>query len=75
MKIFKYETEHEKNQIIDSMTAQGYHLIEVANITEGNFLGFDDRTYAPPAVTPIEAKIDELQNSVDILILKQEGII
>lgn len=42
MIIVKYETEEEAQQIIAEKTAQGLFLVEMANITEGNFLGFDD---------------------------------
>ena len=43
MQIIKYITEQEAQEIIAEKTAQGLTLIEIANITEGNFLGFDDK--------------------------------
>jgi hypothetical protein len=42
MQIVKYETEQEAQQIIQEKEALGFVLIEVSNITEGNFLGFTE---------------------------------
>lgn len=42
MQIVKYQTEEESQQIIAAKQAQGLTLVEVANITEGNFLGFKE---------------------------------
>ncbi len=43
-------------------------LIEEQNITEGNFLIFTD--------TPrLEDQVKDLKNTVDLLLLKQEGLI
>lgn len=48
MVIIKYENESEKQLIIDEQTSKGLHLVAVSNITEGNFLGFDDRDVVQP---------------------------
>lgn len=62
----EYSTETERQHAIDDN--QDKILIEEQNISEGNFLIFTD--------TPrIEDNIQEIRNSLDILILKQEGII
>lgn len=47
MIIIKYETEEEAQQIIQTKQAEGFVLIAVSNVTEGNFLGFDDSTPTP----------------------------
>lgn len=57
MQIVQYQTEEEKQQIIAEKTAIGLHLIEIQNITEGNFLGFDDHPNPRP-IMPNE--VDEL---------------
>lgn len=38
--ILKYETEHERESITKQQELEGYVLIGVKNITEGNFLVF-----------------------------------
>lgn len=73
MQIVQYQTQEEAEQIIAEKTAQGLTLVEVANITEGNFLGFMENPILPS--TPIEARLIEIQNTVDILLLKQEEIL
>lgn len=57
--IFKYETEEEKTKIIQEQTATGLLLVEIMNITEGNFLGFSPDPLAP--VKPIEQEVSELK--------------
>lgn len=44
MIIVKYTTVEEKEQIINEQVSKGLELVSVANITEGNFLGFEDPT-------------------------------
>ncbi len=73
MQIIKYITEQEAQEIIAEKTAQGLTLIEIANITEGNFLGFDDKPRE--AKTTVENRLENIENTLDILLLKQEGIL
>lgn len=73
MQIIKYTTEQEAQEITASKTAQGLTLVEVANITEGNFLGFDDQPRE--AKTTVENRLENIENTLDILLLKQEGIL
>lgn len=73
MQIYKYATEEEAQQIIADKTVQGLILTDVQNITEGNFLGFAENPIQRP--TPIEQRIQDMQNTIDLLLLKQEGIL
>ncbi|ANS73716.1 hypothetical protein AWM70_03280 [Paenibacillus yonginensis] len=63
MIIVKYQNEEEMQQIIDEKQAAGYTLIEVQNITEGNFLGFEEPGWIPTETPPdVTNQIKELQN-------------
>jgi hypothetical protein len=73
--IVKYETEEEKQAIINSQAAEGFALTDIANITEGNFLGFDDTSSQQIIGDTTSEKLTDIQNSIDLLLLKQEGII
>jgi hypothetical protein len=75
MKIIKYVEESKIQSIIDEQTALGFKLVEVSNIGEGNFLGFDDRDITPTEKTPIEVQLQDIKNNTDMIILKQEGLI
>lgn len=78
MQIIKYDGTQEKyNSIVAEKQAQGFTLTDVANVTEGNFLGFKEPSeiQEPIVQTSLEEKINNLQNTVDILLLKQEGLI
>ncbi|MCT4597476.1 MAG: hypothetical protein N4A50_06310 [Vallitalea sp.] len=78
MLIIKYDTEQEAELIKKEKTSQGYTLVEIANITEGNFLGFDDTPIQPPnnpQPTSLEKRLEEMQSTIDLLLLKQEGLI
>lgn len=57
MLIVKYETEEEAAQIIEVKQGEGYTLVEVQNVTEGNFLGFQEPGWTPPTEV-----IEKLQN-------------
>lgn len=74
MKIIKYQTEEEAAEIIARETANGLIMTAVSNITDGNFLGFMD-----PAPQIIEVtsnqQLADIQNTLDLLLLKQEGIL
>ncbi len=59
MIIIKYSTDEEMNSIIDAQTAKGLILVEVANVTEGKFLAFDDRYVEPVMPTTIPKPIEE----------------
>lgn len=48
MEIIKYDTEDEAEQIIADKTSAGYTLVEVQNVTEGNFLGFQPPDWIAP---------------------------
>lgn len=63
---FEYKTDDEKNNILNQNKDK--ILIEIQNITEGNFLIFSD-------VKPLENQLNDLNNTADIILLKQEGII
>ncbi|MBU3216640.1 hypothetical protein LL033_17475 [Clostridium estertheticum] len=85
MIIIKYINESEVKAITDAQIAKGMHLISVSNVTEGNFLGFDDRDVVPtvipndPVQSPLQltilealqTQILELQNKL----LESEGVI
>lgn len=60
MVIIKYETQDEVQALTAAQTALGMHLVAVSNITEGNFLGFDDRD----VVTPIPPEQVTMQQSM-----------
>jgi|GEM_PF-5038157 len=67
MQIIKYTTEAEAEQIKLEKVSQGLVLVEIANITEGNYLGFDDhpRERALPIdeqVRMLEAENQQLKN-------------
>ncbi|AEY64838.1 hypothetical protein [Clostridium sp. BNL1100] len=66
MIIIKYTTEEEGQQIIADKTSQGYTLIEVQNITEGNFLGFLEPNETLPEKDKTELQV--LQETVDTLV-------
>lgn len=67
MIIIKYTTEEVVELIIAEKTSQGYTLVEVQNITEGNFLGFLE----PNETLPENAKTEtqKLQDMIDTLIM------
>lgn len=68
MQIVKYTTEEEAQQIIDEKIAQGFVLVEVANITEGNFLGFKEPSEINSSNNiPLEQQIAELKEQNLIL--------
>lgn len=73
MKIYMYKTNEDAQEIITRETANGLILTEVSNIEEGNFLGFSDNPI--PWRTPIEERIINIENTLDLILLKQEGII
>ncbi|MNP28570.1 hypothetical protein D3C76_1215400 [compost metagenome] len=60
MIIIKYETEEEAEQIIYEKQEDGFTLVEVTNITEGNFLGFQGSEWTPSIYPkPLEERINE----------------
>lgn len=67
MQIVKYETEQEAQQIIAEKKGQGLILVEVQNITEGNFLGFKEPAEIPEPVqqpTPLEQRIADVEMAI-----------
>jgi nitrogen regulatory protein PII len=75
MIIIKYENEEEVKEIVDEQTKKGLIVVEVSNVGEGNFLGFDDRNLIPKEKTPIEVQLNDIKNNTDMIILKQEGLL
>lgn len=73
MRIYKYTTEEEAQQIISENKAQGLVLVEISNITEGNFLGFAENSIPTP--TTSETRLSNIENILDLILLKQEGIL
>ncbi len=72
MQIVQYTTEEEANQIISEKEAQGLILIEIANITEGNFLGFAENPNEIPKnpenpVKILQKIVQEQQEQIDQL--------
>ena len=75
MVIIKYENESEVQGIINAQTALGLHLISVSNVTEGNFLGFDDRNVAPPVQTYSNQELKDNQLTLmDVLATMTEAL-
>ncbi len=64
---YQYENEIDRAAIIDSN--QDKYLIEEQNLFEGNFLLFSD------VLLPEESQLDRIETTLDILLLKQEGIL
>ena len=64
MIIIKYENESEVEAIVAEQTSKGFHLIEVSNITEGNFLGFDDKVEVIPSIQPTNQEVMDMQITV-----------
>ena len=65
MLIIKYETEEEKQTIITNKIALGFTLVEISNITEGNFLGFvEGTTIVETPIQPTNIEIQETQMTI-----------
>lgn len=62
----QYTDQASRQAALDANTDK--FLTEEANITEGNFLTFTD-------VKPMESQIQDLSNTANMILLKQEGII
>lgn len=71
---YQYATEEEKQTLITNNADK--KIEEIANIAEGNFITFADAIPETP-IQPIEIadKIIDIENTLDILLLKQEGIL
>lgn len=69
MQIIKYTTEEEAEQIKQEKAAQGLILVEIANITEGNFLGFAEPTEQTATNTT------DLETKINYIYLKEKGLI
>lgn len=67
--ILKYENEEKRQELIE--TNSTLRLVGEQILVDGNFLVFTDEE---KAIT-LEDKVDALQDDVDYLILKQEGVI
>lgn len=67
MLIVKYETEEEAQQIIAEKESARYTLVEVSNVKEGNFLGFQEPGWTPPVPPEVrealEVQVAELQQA------------
>lgn len=67
MRIISYDgTKEEKERIEAEQAEEGYMLVEIQNIVEGNFLGFVDKDgYNPtPPPTPEATQLQQLQKQV-----------
>lgn len=62
----EYVTPEERQALIDQNKDKT--LIEEQNILEGNFLIFSD-------IPPVENQLKDIKNNIDMILLKQEGII
>lgn len=71
--IYKCKDDSEKETIINQKTTEGLKLVSVLNVVEGIFVGFAEDTV--PEFKPLETKVDEIQTTLDLLFLKQEGIL
>ncbi|WP_018213731.1 hypothetical protein [Desulfitobacterium hafniense] len=71
MRVIKYDSEDEVQSIIAEQELNGLILVEVANVTEGNFLAFDDRYVEPVMPSSIPRPIEEQLSQIkgDNLIL------
>jgi hypothetical protein len=67
MEIIKYTNKTEKQKIISEQKAKGLILVEIANVKEGNFLGFKEPDEIKPTVIQpsIETKFMELEAKLD----------
>lgn len=63
MKIISYDgTQQEYDRILAEQTALGFILTNVSNITEGNFLGFQEPEWVPPVTEPnVTDRINKLE--------------
>ena len=62
----QFDSEEEKANIIEQY--KDLVLVEEQYLTEGNFLIFTD-------IPPVENQLQDIKNSTDMILLKQEGII
>lgn len=77
MQIVKYETEEEADKIKIEKKAQGMILTNVANVTEGNFLGFKEPDEIPviPVISPtIDERLTALEVKIDSILTKTVAI-
>ena len=76
MQIIKYLTEEEAQQIIVGEVALGFALIQVSNVTEGNFLGFLEPNEQLPAGQPTNQEIyDNQMTMLDVQVSTYEAIL
>lgn len=66
-RIIAYDGTYEDQQRIEKeQEAEGYILVEIQNITEGNFLGFVLKDgYVPTTPQPEETKIEKLEKRLE----------
>jgi len=65
MIIVAYTTDEEAEQIKADKAAEGYTLVAVSNITEGNFLRFEEPGWTPPVHEPaLTAQVAALQEEM-----------
>ena len=75
MVIVKYNDESEVQTIIDTQTSKGLVLVEIANISEGNFLGFDDRFVEPKTPLDLQSLKDDNLILMDVLATMYEDML
>ncbi len=66
--IYKFQYQNSETRQIIITTNNDLTLIEDQVITEGNFLIFSD-------VKPLEMQLQDLNNTANLILLKQEGIL
>ena len=78
MQIIKYETETEADKIKSDKQKEGYILISVSNVKEGNFLGFaktEDLQVIPnPESTDVFEKLTQIETRLKFIEEGQDSL-
>lgn len=69
---FEFRDEESKSQLITEHSDK--MLIEEQNITEGNFLIFEDSTSVSVEIDTLKSQLQTTQDAVDFLLLNQMPI-
>ena len=75
MYIYKYETDSEKNSIINEQESLGRVLTDISNVAEGNFLGFKEEEEANLSVEAILENIKQTHIDEYTLSLIEMGVL
>jgi len=73
MEIIKFTTDDEKQEIVLQKQALGLHMVAEYQIPEGKFVWFD-QTPNPTQIT-IDQRLESIEDTQDLILLKLEGII